>query len=151
MTDIRFYHLTRWSLEAALPKLLEKAMQADLRAVVRLGAEERVKFLNGVLWTYDPGSFMAHGTAAEGDAADQPIWLTTGPENPNGARFLVLADGAEAGSLDGYERCAEMFDGRDPDAVTAARARWRAYRDAGHEVSYWRQTEQGGWEQGAAG
>jgi len=151
MTDIRFYHLTRWPLELALPKLLEKAMEADMRTVVRLGTEERVAFLNGVLWTYDPASFLAHGTAAEGGAASQPIWLTTGAENPNGARFLVLADGAEAGALDGYERCAEMFDGRDPDAVAAARARWKAYREAGHSLTYWQQTDSGGWQQAAAG
>ncbi len=151
MTDIRFYHLTRWPLEVALPKLLERAMQAELRTVVRLGSEERVEFLNGKLWTYDPASFLAHGTAAEGDADSQPIWLTTGDENPNGASFLVLADGAEAGALEGYERCAEMFDGRDPAAVTAARARWTAYREAGHDLTYWQQTEQGGWVQGGAG
>lgn len=151
MTDIRFYHLTRWPLEVALPKLLERAMQADMRAVVRLGTEERVKFLNGVLWTYNPASFLAHGTAAEGGAASQPIWLTTEDENPNGASFLVLADGAEAGSIEGYERCAEMFDGRDPATVAAARARWKAYRDAGHDLTYWQQTEQGGWEQGGGG
>lgn len=151
MTDIRFYHLTLWPLEVALPKLLEKAMEADMRTVVRLGTEDRVAFLNGALWTYDPASFLAHGTAAEGDAASQPIWLTTGDENPNGARFLVLADGAETGSFEGYERCAEMFDGRDPDAVAEARARWKAYRDAGHALTYWQQTESGGWRQAAEG
>lgn len=151
MTEIRFYHLTRWPLEVALPKLLEKAMEADMRTVVRLGTEERVAFLNGALWTYDPASFLAHGTAAEGEAENQPIWLTTGAENPNGARFLVLADGAEPGALDGYERCAEMFDGRDPDAVAAARTRWKAYREAGHSLTYWQQTESGGWAQAGEG
>lgn len=151
MTEIRFYHLTRWPLEVALPKLLEKAMEADMRTVVRLGNEERVAFLNGVLWTYDPASFLPHGTAAEGEAARQPVWLTAGPENPNGARFLVLADGAAAEPLEGYERCAEMFDGRDPDAVAAARARWKAYREAGHSLTYWQQTESGGWTQSGEG
>ena len=35
MTEINFYHLTRSSLEQALPRLLEKTLQAGERAVVR--------------------------------------------------------------------------------------------------------------------
>lgn len=146
MTEIGFYHLTRLPLERALPKLLEKVLAAGKRAVVRAGSSERVAFLNAALWTYDPASFLPHGTAREGEAADQPVWLTDRDENPNGAQVLVLTDGAEAGDPARYERCIEMFNGNDPAAVEAARGRWRAYRDAGFDLAYWQQTERGGWE-----
>ena len=56
MTDIAFYHLTRSPLEAALPKLLEKTLDAGKRAVVVAGSEERVENLNNALWTYSQGS-----------------------------------------------------------------------------------------------
>ena len=36
---------------------------------------------------------MPHGTAKDGFAKDQPIWLTTLEDNPNSARILVLTDG----------------------------------------------------------
>ena len=150
MTEIGFYHLTRSPLERALPKLLEKVLAAGLRAVVRVGSEERAGFLNTALWTYDPASFLPHGTAAEGSGARQPIWLSVGEDNPNAATVLVLTDGAGAGGLGGYDRCLEMFDGRDPEAVARARARWKAYRDAGHSLTYWQQTGDGGWEQKAS-
>ena len=39
-----------------------------------------------------------------------------------------------------------MFDGNDEAAVGAARARWRDYDAAGHALTYWQQTESGGWE-----
>lgn len=151
MTEIGFYHLTRTPLERALPKLLEKVLGAGKRAVVRVGSDERVAFLNGALWTYDSASFLPHGTAKEGEALDQPIWLTADEENPNGAQILVLTDGAEAADVDAFERCLEMFDGREQQAVEAARVRWRAYTDAGHSLTYWQQSDRGGWEQKAEG
>ena len=120
MTEIGFYHLTRTPLERALPKLLEKVLGAGKRAVVRVGSDERVAFLNGALWTYDSASFLPHGTAKEGEALDQPIWLTADEENPNGAQILVLTDGAEAADVDAFERCLEMFDGREQQAVEAS-------------------------------
>jgi len=147
VTEIGFYHLTRSKLERALPKLLEKVLESGARAVVRAGSEERVGFLNAALWTYDPGSFLPHGSAREGEAGEQPIWLTTNQENPNDARILVLTDGVEAADIDTFDRCLEMFDGNDPASVEAARGRWRGYRDAGHKLTYWMQNERGGWEE----
>jgi DNA polymerase-3 subunit chi len=73
------------------------------------------------------------------------VWLTDADENPNGAQFLFLADGASSARVAEYERCFELFDGNDPDAVQAARARWTAYKDAGFALAYWRQTDRGGW------
>jgi DNA polymerase-3 subunit chi len=150
MTEIGFYHLTRSPLERALPKLLEKVLGAGLRAVVRAGSGERVEFLNSALWTYEPASFLPHGTVREGEASSQPIWLTDGEDNPNGAGVLVLTDGVTATDVSAFARCLEMFDGRDQQAVEAARERWRAYKDAGHVLTYWQQTARGGWEQKAA-
>jgi DNA polymerase-3 subunit chi len=146
MTEIGFYHLTRSPLERALPRLLEKAFASGARIVVMAGSEERVDALDQVLWTYDPASFLPHGAARDGEAPEQPIWLTSEDENPNEAAILVLTDGATSDKVAEYARCLEMFDGNDEDAVTAARARWRDYDAAGHALTYWQQTERGGWE-----
>jgi DNA polymerase-3 subunit chi len=145
MTDVAFYHLQRSTLEAALPALLAKTLAAGKRAVVMVGAPERVEALNSVLWTYDPESWLPHGSAADGNSADQPVWLTGSDENPNRAQFLFLADGATSARMAEFERCFELFDGNDPDAVEKARARWTAYKEQGFALAYWRQTEQGGW------
>lgn len=151
MTEIGFYHLTRTPLERALPRILEKVLEAGKRAVVITGSDERAQLLNGVLWTYDQDSFLPHGTAREGEPDSQPIWLTAEDENPNGAEIVVLTEGARAAELGAFERCLDMFDGNDPAAVEAARGRWRAAREAGHTVTYWQQTAQGGWEKKAEG
>ena len=146
MTDIAFYHLQKWPLERALPRLLEKTVGLGKRAAVMAGSEERVEALTALLWTYDHESWLPHGSARDGDGAEQPVWLTIEDENPNGATFLFLTDGAVSERVADYERCFELFDGNDPQAVEAARGRWRAYKDAGHALTYWQQTERGGWE-----
>lgn len=149
MTEISFYHLLHTPLERALPKLVEKVLESGARAVIRTGSAERAEALSSVLWTYDQDSFVPHGTARDGNAAQQPVWITPDDENPNGADILVLTDGAVSGEIARYRRCLEMFDGRDEDAVAGARERWTGYKAADHELTYWQQTERGGWEKKA--
>ncbi|MCC7166752.1 MAG: DNA polymerase III subunit chi [Rhodospirillales bacterium] len=149
MTAVGFYHLTRTPLEAALPKLLEKARAAGLRVLVLTGSPERSAALDSLLWTYDPDSWLVHGTAKDGleDAPLQPIWISDQDENRNQAECLVLVDGAESARLGDYARCLDLFDGRDEAAVAAARARWSKAKEAGHALTYWQQTESGGWSE----
>ena len=150
MSEIRFYHLQRTRLEAALPRMLERVLERGERAVVMLGSEERVEALAAHLWTYSDRGFLPHGTAQDGYAADQPVWLTDKDENPNGAQVLFLADGAESGKVAAFRLCVELFDGSDDQAVAAARRRWAAYKVAGHALSYYQQNEAGAWEQKAS-
>lgn len=150
MSEVGFYHLKGWTLERALPRLLERALAEGHRVVVMTGSEERAAALDGLLWTYSEASFLPHGRAHDGNAARQPVWLTAADENPNRATMLVLTDGARSERLDAFARVCDMFDGNDEAAVTAARERWRAARAAGHALVYWQQTESG-WEKRDAG
>ncbi len=99
MTDIAFYHLQKSPLEAVLPKLLEKTLAAGKRALVLASSNERVEALAAHLWTYDPDAWLPHGTAQDGSPEEQPIWLTDRDDNPNGAAFLFLTDGADTGRI----------------------------------------------------
>jgi DNA polymerase III subunit chi len=86
----------------------------------------------------------------EPHAAEQPILLTTAGDNPNGATARFLLDGAPLPhDAAAYERIVLLFDGEDPDAVDAARARWGEAKQAGHEVTYWQPDEQGRWQRKA--
>jgi len=147
MTEIAFYHLQKWPLEKALPKLLEKTLEAGKRALVMAGSEDRVSALDGQLWSYDPASWLPHGSAKGDDASQQPVWLTIEDENPNEASFLFLTDGAYSEKIQNYERCFIMFDGNDSERVNEARRQWKMLKDSGHTLTYWRQTEGGGWKE----
>jgi DNA polymerase III subunit chi len=145
MSEMGFYHLKTWTLDRALPRLLERALKDGHRIVVMAGSEERTMALDSLLWTYSDESFLPHGTARDGNAARQPIWLTIDDENPNTATMLVLVDGARSARVAAYRRVCDMFDGNDESAVAAARQRWREAQEAGHSLVYWQQTE-AGWE-----
>lgn len=152
MTEVRFYHLTRTSLDRALPELLEKCLTRGWRSVVLTSSRDRVEHLDDHLWTYDKdayskASFLPHGSARDGQAADQPIWITDIDENPNAASVLFLTAGTSSTRVADYRFVCDLFDGRDPESVAAARERWRAIRAAGHTLAYWQQGETGGWQE----
>lgn len=145
VAEIGFYHLLTMPLERALPLLLERGRAAGHNIVVRAGSPERVEHLNALLWTYGDATFLAHGSARDGNAEKQPIWLSADADNPNGATMLVLVDGVAAVDQDGFARILDLFDGNDESAVAAARERWRQAKAAGHALTYWQQTA-AGWE-----
>jgi len=154
MAEIWFYQLERTGLEETLPGLLEKTLEKGWRAVVRAGSDARIDALDGRLWTYKDESFLAHGRSGRAHPEDQPIYLTTGTENPNGAQALIVVDGAEftelsSGKTDAYERTMILFSGKDADALNQARAMWKEAKDKGLTISYWEQTGSGGWEKRA--
>ena len=147
MSEFRFLHLERRRLDQALPEILEEALAAGWRAVVQAGSEERVEALSERLWTYADESFLPHGSARDGEAQAQPIYLTAGADNLNGAALRVLLSGCSAADFveAGYQRVVLLFDGRDEEAVAEARREWAAVRSAGVAPSYWREGEDGGW------
>lgn len=151
MSDYAFYHLLDQPLEEALAQLLEKAHERSLRAVVLTGSEARAETLANHLWIYRKEAFLPHGTRADGRAEAQPIWITEREENPNGAAALFMVDGGDVGFAGGFERCFDLFDGRDEEAVAGARARWKEAKAAGHKLTYWRRQENGGWKKEAEG
>lgn len=146
MTEVRFYHMRQKRLEEALPELLAKVLSRGHRAVVKAGSAARIAALDTLLWTYDPATFLPHGTEQTGHAEDQPVYLTTEDENPNGADVLLLIDGAESAAMGNYPLVCALFDGNDESAVATARDRWTSYKAAGFAVEYHQQDEQGRWE-----
>jgi DNA polymerase-3 subunit chi len=144
--EVGFYHLTRSRLDEALPQLLEKAVERELRAVLVARDDEQRRHLDELLWTYRPDSFLPHGTAATGFAERQPIFLARDLENPNGATVLVLVDGLMPPAELPFTRVVDLFDGADEAAVAAARERWRQWRERGSAtLVYWQQRAEGGW------
>lgn len=148
-TEVLFYHLLNRPLERVLPPLLEKSLERGWRVVVECGSEERVAALDSWLWEYSEASFLPHERIRDGTEADQPIWLTSGADRPNNAHVRFLVDGARPGEVEQYSRIVLIFDGRDEDAVRVAREDWKDLKGAGHTVTYWQQTERGGWERKA--
>jgi DNA polymerase-3 subunit chi len=154
MTETLFYHLERRGLDDVLPGLLEKTLERGWRAVVRTESAERAEAIDNLLWAYNDQTFLPHAQAGDGDPAHQPVLITVEDGNPNNAQILFVVGGAQPpiwsdDAAKALARIVLMFDGRDPEAVQTARTAWKGAKEAGHEVTYWKETPGGKWEKQA--
>ena len=149
MADIRFYHLTRKTAEQALPDLVRAAYSRGHKILVRGSDEPEIARLNDFLWVHNPDSFLPHGSAKDGNADKQPIFLTSGNDNPAGAEVLMLMPGAATDNIDTFTMCCQLLNGHDEAQIAGARTLWKTWKEAGHAITYWQQSEQGKWEQKA--
>ncbi len=151
MTEIWFYHLQNQPLSRALPALVAKALERGWRVAIETARESDLKALDDLLWTYAAESFLPHGLASDKDSDRQPVVLTGGADNPNGATLRVYVQGA-AVDLEPdapYARAILMFDGREEETVAAARQQWSRLKAAGFPLAYWQQSEDGRWDRKA--
>jgi DNA polymerase-3 subunit chi len=150
MTEVLFYQLQRQPVEKVLPVLIEKSLERGWRVAVQSSSDERIEALDAHLWTYRDDSFLPHGTYKESAATEQPVLLTINDDNPNGAAIRFLLDGSPVPpDAAAYDRVVLLFDGEDPDALEAARSRWRDAKGQGFDVTYWQADEHGRWQRKA--
>lgn len=145
MTEVWFFHLDKQPLAHVLPRIVASSLQRGWRMVIETAVPERVGKLSEMLWASEDVAFLPHGFAGEPMPERQPVWLTASAENPNAAQVRVLLDGAALGDISNLTRAVLMFDGNDATALEAARADWKTQKAAGHDISYWKQDEQGKW------
>ncbi len=139
--DVWFYHLQHQPLEAALPSLLEKCLERGWRAFVHANAAQ-VETIDNLLWSYAPESFLPHGLSG----ADQPILISADNRNANSAHVLVFTGSdVELSPQDACERAIVMFDGNDENRLSKARLQWTNLKSQGCSLTYWQQSENGGW------
>lgn len=146
-SEVRFYQLGRRPLEEALGLMLERVLARGQRALVLAGSDERVEAMADRLWTWRERSFLPHGTAKDGHAERQPVFLATEADNPNRAEVLFLLDGValEPERLGAFGLTAVLFDGADADNLGRARRQWQVLKAAGLALTYWEEDASGRW------
>jgi len=145
-TEVGFYQLASKPLDAVLPRLLEKAVAAGFRAVVKSGDAAVLARLDAVLWSYEAASFLPHAIDGE-EATAQPVLLTGGETYANNPDLIAVVDGTLPGDLAPFKRALYLFDGGDDDALALARRHWKALKDRdGVTPVYWREGDGGRWE-----
>ncbi|GBF57109.1 hypothetical protein PbB2_00769 [Candidatus Phycosocius bacilliformis] len=148
-SEIWFYHLEVASVDETLPPLVEKCLERGWRAQIRSPSPERLRHLDGHLWSWKPASWLPHHGPDDPEGAKSPIQLISAEgtlaNQQIGSEALFLLDGAHWGELTGVVRIFVLFDGREEEHVTHARQQWRMAKEAGLSPAYWRQTEDGRW------
>ena len=152
MTEVLFYHLERARSDELLPELLQKTLERGWRAVVQCAGPERLDGISHAIWAWRDEAFIAHGSASDGHADQQPVWLTHGDDAPNGAQVRFLLDGARCADTTGLEKLMVLFDGTDEESVSKARTLWKeVVATPGLKAFYWRQNNDGRWTKQAEG
>jgi DNA polymerase III subunit chi len=146
LPPISFYHLQTSTLDQALPRLVIRALDTGQRLLIVTGSPARTAALDALLWTFDPNSFIPHGTIQDGHADRQPVWLSDTDENPNAATILFLVDQPISPLVPHMQRCLILFDGNDSEALSRARSAWKDYKAAGHALQYYQQDGGGRWQ-----
>ena len=146
--QVDFYHLTVQPLDRVLPRIAERVVGGGGRLLIIAQDDDQRAALDRVLWTYSPDSFLAHAQATGDDSdATQPLLIAAAADAVNGARNVALADGVWRDAALGFDRAFHFFD---DERIVEARAAWRALSDhAGIDRRYWKQNDEGRWEQAA--
>lgn len=136
MTEISF-HVNVASPAGYACRLVRKALGQG-RAVTATGPDALLAELDRELWAVSPTDFLAHAWA--GRAADVPtslhagtVWLAPEPLDAPAHDVLVNLGDAVPRGFESFARLIEVVCASDPER-TAARTRWKAYRDRGYHV-----------------
>jgi DNA polymerase-3 subunit chi len=145
MAEIRFYHLQKQSLEQALPRILSKALDQGHKIIIKT-KKDTIEAVSELLWNTELDPFLAHGSVFEKNEELQPIYITDEEKNPNQADILILINGEAYNNMDKFKLCCEIFDGNNQDALSQARLKWKEYKDAKLNTTYWQEDAQGKWK-----
>jgi DNA polymerase-3 subunit chi len=140
--QVDFYQLAGTPAEQVIATLAEKVVETEGRLLIVAEDEAQLSRLDRILWDQGTSSFLPHGVAGGADDVRQPILLSTGPDAPNQARNMLIADGAWREAALTFDRSFYLFDN---DTLEGARLAWKllAGRD-GVERRYWAR-EDGRW------
>ncbi len=111
-------------------RLVDTVYRRGAEVHVHVADEAAARRLDEQLWTYAPGAFVPHRVA--GSAGRAPVWIDwRAPQQP-GEVLLTLTDEVPH-FFSGFRRVLELVPG-DPAGRTAARARYRFYRERGYRL-----------------
>ena len=151
MTRIDFYILpdnasaTDGSI-AATCKLCDKATSVGHKVYVYTTDASQAESLDGALWSFRQGSFIAHEKHHGQSYEDpQPLVLIGSAEPPATHTNILVNLSTEAPPfLSRFERVLEVVDG-NATLRAKSRERFKAYKAQGYELNTFEQNAEGGW------
>jgi DNA polymerase III subunit chi len=149
VTRVDFYLLSTGvaSPVPAVCRLCEKAVSAGKRVYLHTADAGLADELDGALWSFKQGGFIAHERASGAAIEDpQPPVLIGSLEPPASHHDVMINLGDVVPTwFSSFERVLEVV--ADVETLkTRSRERFRFYRDRGYELKTYEQTAEGGWK-----
>lgn len=132
MTQIDFYtHVSNKLQTACL--LCSKAIARSMRVMILTPDEDTTQKIDRLLWTYPATGFIPHVRARHKLAASTPVIVDHDLEGIDRDELLLnlRLDTPEVFSR--FQRLVEIVSTDEPE-LSAARRRFRFYRDRGYEI-----------------
>lgn len=132
MTKILFIKLHKAEKAKHLCELAEGFFRAGERVVIVVADDNQGVTLDRFMWTWQKGAFVPH-TFDNGavDCLDDPVVITNGERNPNGARVLIMGKPCTLEFVRQFEQAVDFAELYDDELAAAARRRFSQYREAG--------------------
>ncbi len=140
-----FYSLSRWSLEDAIPRILDKIIEKDNRALILTSSEEEAEELCESLWSTSINKWLGHGTIKDGNPLDQRVFITNEIGNANKSNVLILTDFFYDEKIFSYERCISIFSRDNSQAINFSQEISNKKNGCNVELHFWRQKSDGKW------
>ena len=115
-------------------RVVRKAYRANRPVLVWCDDEARLDVFDRLLWSDPPADFVPHVRVEDPLAPRTPIVLAHGAVDTDAHDVLVNLGSRTPPMFARFERLIEIV-GVDEDDRSAARERWRFYRDRGHPMT----------------
>jgi DNA polymerase-3 subunit chi len=115
-----------------LCRVVEKGCRQGRRFHLLVDSPLQARFLDRLLWTFRPGSFVPHSLLSEAREPLPPVLIAVPPLAEPKGDILVNLGEAPAPYPDGFERIIEVADANQPGR-DRARQRYKWYKEQGYE------------------
>jgi len=146
MTEVYFYHSTKFPVEKTITKLVEKIYGLKQNILIYCQDKNLVQIIDDILWSYSTKTFLAHATSSDPAPEKQPIYITEKEENPNESSILIALGENIPDFYNKFSKYISIFGSSDEE-LTSARSRYKQLKGQSLDIKYFKQTEDGNWEQ----
>ena len=145
MSDVFFYHLTKTTLEIALPKILERALSEKWSIEIRTSANTNLDEISNAIWRGPEESFLPHCLEDHEDLQDYPIVLCKSPLKDWRDCLIVVGQAdVKENEVKNYKRICLIFDAKIEVELSKARKSWKKFSEEGINTIYWAE-DKGRW------
>lgn len=145
MSEVFFYHLTKTTLEIALPKILERALSEKWSIEIRTSANTNLDEISNAIWRGPEESFLPHCLEDHEDLQDYPIVLCKSPLKDWRDCLIVVGQAdLKENEVKNYKRICLIFDAKIEVELSKARKSWKKLSEEGINTNYWAE-DKGRW------
>jgi DNA polymerase IIIc chi subunit len=131
---VNFYKLQNENFIKTICQLVEKAYETNYRVLIKTNDSQIEADINRILWTYSQKTFIPHGSSIDPLPNIQPVYISTGPENPNNANLKIFIDSFDV-CEENFEKLLYIFSDNSLNTENSKKL-YDKYIDNGLKVSY---------------